>query len=126
MFVRGTDRRAELVAVGGLTLASAVGWTAYSWNTTSLDVGPALMLFAISLPLHAIGGAWAWLGLFIVRRARARRTVATVQGRPDHEALAHELPRAPAPSRVAAGENPYDHRVLEDELRRKHGLPPVR
>jgi hypothetical protein len=151
MFVRGTDRRAELVAVGGLTLASAVGWTAHSWSTTSLDAGRGLMLFAISLPLHAIGGAWAWLGLFIVRRARARRTVATVQGPPDHQALADELrlararatvataedprwqpsladelPGAPAPARADDGEDPPDHLALEDELRRKHGLPPVR
>ena len=151
MFVRGTERRAELVAVGGLTLASALGWTAYSWSTTSLDAGGGLMLFVISLPLHAIGAAWAWLGLFIVRRARARRTVAAAEGPPDYKALADELrlaragstvatdadprwqpalgdalPGAAARPTAAADEDPYDHRVLEDELRRKHGLPPVR
>lgn len=77
---RGLARGPRLVATAGLALLSAVGWTLFSFATTTLSAKRALVLFAVSIPVHLLAAAWAYLGMFL----GARRTEA-----PTHPTRAH-------------------------------------
>jgi uncharacterized membrane protein len=91
-------RRNDLIAIAVLAIVSAIGWTAFTSVTTTIDPAKTMQLFAVGLPIHALAAGWAYLGLFVAHRVRARRGANEDEDRPDL-------------------------RALEDEVRRKHGVP---
>lgn len=90
--VRVSHRASTIIAAAVLAVVSSAGWTTFTFATTDLAADRALSLFALSLPVHMLGGAWAYVGMFLGGRSRATST--TAAGRhiePDLDDLEREL-----------------------------------
>jgi hypothetical protein len=59
----GSSRRSRTIAAAVVAIVSAAAWTAFSAATTDLAAERSLLLLAVSLPVHALGGLWSYLGM---------------------------------------------------------------
>jgi hypothetical protein len=53
-----------------VAVVSAAAWTSFTWVTSDVSVGGALVLFAVSLPVNGLAGLWAYFGLSLGGRLR--------------------------------------------------------
>jgi hypothetical protein len=67
-------RRPKIIAAAILTVVSAVAWTSFSFATQELSASKALLLLALALPINALGGAWAYFGMFLGGRRSSTPT----------------------------------------------------
>jgi hypothetical protein len=87
-----TRHHSRIVAAGGLALVSAIGWTLVSGVLTALSAMDALLLFAMSLPVHMLGGAWAFLGMLLGGRRSIRESAGSrTEVDPEIDQLEREL-----------------------------------
>jgi hypothetical protein len=90
--VSASKRSSRIIAAAVLAVVSAAAWTSFSFATTSLSPDRALVLFALSLPVNILGGAWAYFGMFLARRRSQPPTSANrAPIDPDLEDLEREI-----------------------------------
>ncbi len=91
-FVGVSGRRPKIIAAAVLSVVSAVAWTLFSFATTTLSADRALVLFALSLPVNMLGGAWAYFAMFLGSRRREMPPSASrTEVDPELEDLEREL-----------------------------------
>ncbi len=102
------ERRPKVVAAGVLAVISATGWTLFSFASENMGVSAGLTLFAVGLPVHAMGAAWAYFGMFLGQP----RSAAPLEGRdePELDELENDLRNEMTRERQAAGDEPAAER----------------
>lgn len=63
-------RSQRVIASGVLAVVSAAAWTSFTFATSDVSVGGAFSLLALSLPVNALAGLWAYFGLSLGGRLR--------------------------------------------------------